>query len=242
MDELRPAPLNDADENSICFCDLEEGAVSAIKESKARVIVCSYYIDDIKGKELIRCRNPRLTFMRLCWDKDIYTKPQIDPSAKIGANCHIAPCVVIKENVIIQPNTVIGADGFGYEKNEEGCWERFPHFGRVIIEKDVEIGANCAIDRGKLTDTVIGEGTKIDNLVHVAHNVKIGKHCFIVCGTMIGGSAKLGDNVWTSLNSTIRNWITIGDNALVGMGAVVTKDVAPNSTVIGNPAREVQQK
>jgi len=83
------------------------------------------------------------------------------------------------KNVKIKEGTIIGTDGFGYERNEKNELEKFPHYGKVIIQDDVDIGANCTIDRGNMHDTVIGQGTKLDNGVHVAHNVKIGKHCMI---------------------------------------------------------------
>ena len=128
--------------------------------------------------------------------------------------------------------------GFGFVKIN-GEWQRFPHYGDVKIGKDVEIGRNTCIDRGSLAHTVIGDGTKIDNLVHVAHNVKIGKRCLITAGAILGGSCEIGDDCFIGIGALIRNGIKIGAGATVGMGAVVTKDVPEGVTVVGNPAREM---
>jgi len=111
----------------------------------------------------------------------------------------------------------------------------------VIIEDDVEIRANVNIDRGNLGDTVIGAGTKIDCLTHIAHNVQIGKNCIIVCLVCIAGSAQIGDNSWIAPGAIIRNKIKVGKNVVVGMGAVVTKDVEDDITVVGNPAHRFER-
>ena len=96
--------------------------------------------------------------------------------------------MTVGKNVIIHSNTVIGADGFGYQRNKDGSFEKFPHIGGVIIEDHVEIGANTCIDRGALGNTIIRNGAKIDNLVHIAHNVVIGQNTAVIANAMIGGS------------------------------------------------------
>lgn len=166
----------------------------------------------------------------------------IQSKTRIFANVHIFDGTQIGKNVTIQSGSVIGSDGFGYAQNEEGKYERFPHLGIVIIEDDVEIGAHTCIDRGTLSDTVIGKGTKIDNLVHVAHNVEIGKNCIIVCLTCIGGSVRVGDNAWIAPLAVIRDGLTVGKKAIVGMGAVVTKNVDDDDVVAGVPARSIKKK
>jgi UDP-3-O-[3-hydroxymyristoyl] glucosamine N-acyltransferase len=166
----------------------------------------------------------------------------IDDNVTIGDNCRIENYVHIKENTVIgndvyiKSGCIIGGKGFGFVKNSDQSWEDFPHFGKVIIENHVEIGSNTCIDKGALGDTRIGEGTKIDNLVHIAHNVNIGKHCLIIADAMLGGSVTIGENSWVAPSSAIRNGLTIGANSVIGMSAVVTKDVKPGVTVIGNPA------
>jgi UDP-3-O-[3-hydroxymyristoyl] glucosamine N-acyltransferase len=173
---------------------------------------------------------------------------------------HLAPGVVIGddvvfgENVLVGPNTVlqktslgsgvrigancsIGGAGFGYARDLHGRWHRFPHVGRVIIEGDVIIGSNTCIDRGSLGDTIVEEGARIDNLVHVAHNVRVGARSMVIADAMLGGSAQVGCDAWVAPGAMVRNQIRIGDGAVVGMGAIVTRDVQAGTTVAGNPAK-----
>ena len=165
----------------------------------------------------------------------------IETGSTIHGHCHLYDQTVIGRNVTIQAGTVIGAQGFGYMKNEAGDWENFPHVGGVVIEDDVEIGSNTSIDRGSLGNTLICRGAKIDNLVHVAHNVIIGKNAIVIAHAMIGGSTQVGDRAWISPHTAIRDGLKVGDSALIGMGAVVTKDVPAGETWIGSPARSMQE-
>lgn len=180
--------------------------------------------------------------------KNVYIGPfvYIGKNVTIGNNCKINSNVsiygntVIGNNVIVDSCTVIGADGFGFEKNNSGKWEKFPHIGGVEIHDDVEIGANTCIDRGTLENTVIGKGTKIDNLVHIAHNVTIGTNCVVIAQSLIAGSCVIEDNAYIAMSVCVRNGIKIGKNSVVGMGAVVTKNVSPNITVFGVPAKPIK--
>lgn len=176
--------------------------------------------------------------------KNVYVGPyaQIGNGVEIGNDSIISGNVVIYgnvkigKNVIIDSNSVLGTDGFGFERNKSKKLEKFPHFGGIIIGNDVEIGSNVSIDRGTINDTVIDSGSKIDNLVHIAHNAIIGKNCLIIANSLIAGSCILEDNVHIAMSATLREGIKIGKNAIVGMGSVVTKDVPKNVTVFGNPA------
>jgi UDP-3-O-[3-hydroxymyristoyl] glucosamine N-acyltransferase len=180
----------------------------------------------------------------------------IDPSASIGAYCvvgagcsigagsilhpHVTlyPGVVVGRGVNINAGTVIGADGFGYERNETGDLEKFPHIGGVVIEDEVEIGSNTSIDRGSLGDTRICRGARIDNQIHIAHNVVVGENAAVIAQSMVGGSVSIGANAWLAPAAVVMNQVSIGSDAVVGLGAVVTKDVANGQTVMGAPAQD----
>jgi UDP-3-O-[3-hydroxymyristoyl] glucosamine N-acyltransferase len=142
-------------------------------------------------------------------------------------------------DLLIGWNNVIGNDGFGYARAEDGTLVKMPHRGNVIIEDNVEIGSNTCIDRAVEGSTIIGSGTKIDNNVHIAHGVKIGKNCLIVAGSVIGGSTEIGDNCYIGINASIKNKIKIGNNVVIGMGAVVLRDVPDGVTIVGNPGKEL---
>ena len=163
-------------------------------------------------------------------------------TVKIGRNCFIGPnstidhCI-IGDNVSIGANCSIGGSGFGLVRNESDEWIRFPHIGKVIIGNNVEIGSNVCIDRGSLGVTLLSDGCKIDNLVHVAHNAHIGRDTLVIAHAMLGGSVNLGENCWVAPGALLRNQVSVGSGALIGLGAVVVKDVEPKETVMGNPAR-----
>lgn len=167
----------------------------------------------------------------------------IGPRCVVGPDCVLGPHVSLLQDihlgsrVSIAGGTVIGADGFGYERNEVGELEKFPHIGGVVIEDDVEIGSNTSIDRGTLNPTRIGARARIDNQVHIAHNAVIGNDAAIIAQAMIGGSVKIGDRAWIAPSATIMNQVAIGADATVGMGAVVVKNVSAGVTVMGSPAQ-----
>ncbi len=163
----------------------------------------------------------------------IYPGVFIGRNVRIGSNCVIHPNVTIREEccladrVIVHAGTVIGSDGFGYVV-EKGTQYKIPQIGRVVIEEDVEIGSNVSIDRATLGDTVIGRGTKIDNLVQIAHNVKIGEHSIIVSQVGISGSCDIGSHVTIAGQAGIADHTTIDSEVIIGaraatMGGHVTK-------------------
>lgn len=183
----------------------------------------------------------------------------IGNDAYIGHNCYIGKEVIIEDDVVIKNNVtiegkvkigrntiihsgvVIGTDGYGYFQNSEGKNMKVPHYGGVIIGRDVEIGANTCIDRGTLDDTVIGDNVKIDNICHIAHNVIIEENCSVIAISMLGGSVVLEKNSYIAPGAIIRNQIVVGENSLVGLGAVVTKDVESNKVVAGIPAKVIKE-
>jgi UDP-3-O-[3-hydroxymyristoyl] glucosamine N-acyltransferase len=178
----------------------------------------------------------------------------IFPGTYIGRNCTIGDGTVIFPNVTVYDRTqigkgvrihsgaVIGSDGFGYAFSKEELKSyKVPQLGRVVIEDDVEIGANTTIDRGTLGDTVIGQGTKIDNLVQIGHNVKIGKYCFIVSQVGISGSTKIGNFVTLAGKVGVAGHIEIGDGITVAAKAGITKSLKEPGTYAGFPARPYRE-
>ncbi|MDE2375436.1 MAG: UDP-3-O-(3-hydroxymyristoyl)glucosamine N-acyltransferase, partial [Hyphomicrobiales bacterium] len=142
--------------------------------------------------------------------------------------------------VIIHPGARIGQDGFGFLPSPQGH-QKIPQHRRVIIQDDVEIGANTTIDRGSTRDTVIGEGTKIDNLVQIAHNVSIGRHCLIAGQTGISGSAQVGDFVMMGGQVGLADHVTIGSGAMLGAQSGVMSEVPARERYIGSPAEPVRE-
>lgn len=227
--------------------------------------------DKFPDKTLILVNNPRLSFIRILhsffvappyWE--IHPTAVIDSDAIIHPNVYIGPyCVVgkseidegtilhgyvcvydnciIGRNVVIYAGCVIGAEGFGFERDEKGILIKFPHFGRLIIEDNVEIQGLTNVDKGTLGDTVIGEGTKIDTGCHIGHNVHLGKHCVVAAHTMIGGGVMVEDHAYIAPCACFRNRIRVGARSMVGTGALVTKDIPEGVVVMGAPARPANE-
>lgn len=172
----------------------------------------------------------------------IYPLVYIGSNTSIGKNTIIYPNVTVRERVVIKDNvtiyssTVIGSDGFGFVKDGEK-FVKIPQTGIVEIHDDVEIGAGVTIDRARFGKTLIGKGTKIDNLVQIAHNVKIGENCIIVAQVGISGSVKVGNNVMLGGQVGITDHVDIGDNAMVAAKGGITKSVPSNTVMSGVPAR-----
>lgn len=171
----------------------------------------------------------------------LYAGVYVGYHTKIGRDCIIYPYVIIRERVtignkvVIHGGTVIGSDGFGFS-TVQGVHHRIPQIGTVIIEDDVEIGANVTIDRARFDKTIIKKGTKIDNLVQIAHNVSIGENSIIVAQSGISGSTNIGKNVTIAGQSGVIGHISIGDNVVVAAQSGVTKSIPSNTCVSGYPA------
>lgn len=166
--------------------------------------------------------------------------------AKIGAGTVLMPNVVIYDNVtigdncIIQAGVVIGTDGLGCTRDEEGILTKFPHLGGVVIGNDVEIGANSQIAKGSLSNTIIENGCKMNGLCFIAHNCHLEKNVWITGNTMLCGSVHVGRNTTIFSSVIIRDQRLIGANVTIGMGSVVTKDVPDCETWVGNPAKKME--
>ena len=226
---------------------------------------------DTGGRTLVAVQNPRRAFARVlkcCFAPSrptgIHPEAIVDSRAEIGSDAHLGPaCVVgncrigarsviharaaLYDGVSLGPDctvhagAVLGADGFGYERDASGEAVKFPHLGTVEIHGNVEIGANTCIDRGALGATVIAKGVKIDDLCYVAHNVVVGRDALLMAGCRLAGSVNVGPRAEIGMGASIRQGTKIGADAQVGMGAVVLNDVPPGVTVVGVPARSLAQ-
>jgi UDP-3-O-[3-hydroxymyristoyl] glucosamine N-acyltransferase len=163
----------------------------------------------------------------------------------VGDDCRISPNAtlshcIIENRVIIHAGVQIGQDGFGFVPSKDGH-RKVPQLGRVVVHDDVEIGANTTIDRGAAGDTVVGAGTKIDNLVQIGHNVEIGRRCIIVSQVGISGSCKIGDGAVIGGQAGFADHVTVGEGAQIAAKTGVMRDVGPGEVVMGYPARPIRQ-
>ena len=243
-----------------------------VEKSSARVILVDEEIRPVQGKVLIVVKHPKMALAkmgnRFFVEKPeegihptaiIHNEAIIGNNVSIGAYCVIGRatigdgCVIdsrvrIYDDVVIgnycniKAGAVIGGAGFGFERDENGNKFRFPQIGSVRIGDNVEIGSNTCIDRGALSDTIIGNYTKISNLCQIAHNNIIGNNVTITGCVMISGSNRIDNNVWIAPNVSIVGYVHIGENATIGMGAVVLKDVPANEVWVGNPAKKLKSK
>lgn len=256
------APVDEAVEAALTFAKSGPWAEKAPVGSV--VIVSQEHADLVKGHALVS-PTPRLDFARALayieetagyvWALD---EPDIHPSAIIGQNVVFGKGVVvgagvrILHNVVIQDEVTIGArciiksgavvgeDGFGFERDADGKALRLPHLGRVVIEEDVEIGSLTTVCRGTLGDTLIRRGAKIDDHVHIAHNVEVGEDAFVIACAEISGGVRIGAQAWVAPNASVLNQLKIGEKAVVGLGAVVVRNVDGKSIVAGNPAKHIR--
>jgi UDP-3-O-[3-hydroxymyristoyl] glucosamine N-acyltransferase len=172
----------------------------------------------------------------------LHANVTICDDVRVGADCLFHPGVVVRERcmigdrVILQPGVAIGGDGFGYEFNESGEHEKVPQIGNVVIEDDVEIGANSAVDRARLGTTRIERGAKIDNLVQIGHNCLIGAHSMVISQVGLGGSTRVGSRVFIMGQAGAAGHLTIGDGSFIAGRAGVMSDLPPGSRVWGFPA------
>lgn len=243
-----------------------------VEKSPARVMLVDNGVEYVPGKVLIYVKNPKQSLAIVGNEFFVEkTKPgihptaivdkeaMIDPSAtigayavvgkaSIGARTVVSPFVRVYDNVTIgedcfvKEGAVIGGAGFGFETDEQGNRFRFPQIGGVRIGNHVEIGGNTCIDRGALSDTMLDDFAKVDNLCHIAHNAHIGKNAVVVACAEVSGSCSIGENTWVGPNACVRDQRHVGCNTMIGMGSVVVKNVGDNEVWAGNPAKEFGKK
>lgn len=282
------APLAEANPGDLSFFGHPK-YLKALKETRATAVLVPESFEGEARPVLLRVPDPAAAFAAILpeftpapWvpSPGVHPGAWVDPSAKLGAGCHVGPFAVVGRNavvgdrcmieshavvgeettlgddcrlfpnvtirercrignrVVIHAGAVIGADGFGYEFRD-GAQHKIPQTGTVQIDDDVEIGANTTVDRARFGRTLIGRGTKIDNLVMIAHNVSIGRHCIICAHVGISGSTRIGDHVTLAGQAGIVGHITIGDGAIVGAQSGVSNDLPPKSIVVGSPPRPI---
>lgn len=242
------------------------------QNSKGKVLLVDDTIAYVEGKLFIVVKKPKVALAeignRFFVEKvqpSIHPTAIIDAEAKIGEGCYIGPysvigkaqigdgCVIdahvrVYDNVVmgrccnIKAGAVLGGEGFGFERDEQGNRFRFPQIGSLVLGDYVEVGANSCIDRGALSDTIVGDYTKINNLCHIAHNNRIGKNVSITACVNLSGGNVIEDNVWIAPNASLRGYVHVGEKAFIGTGAVVVKDIPANETWVGNPAHKLEKK
>ncbi len=259
--------LQDLKANSICWIKSEKYATEEVVKSICDIgtilVVCPF---EIEGANCIITQYPKGVFFEILnhffykefkheisHNATVLTN-KIGNNVHIGPNCYIGEDVTIGDNTIIHPNVsiispciighdceiypgvVIGADGYGYYF-EDDTPHREKHFMGVRIGDNVDIGANTCIDRGLITDTVIKDNVKIDNLCHISHNVVVEENCLIIAGTVVCGSAVIKKNAYLAPGSTVLNQITVEERGMVGSNSLAVRKVKKGTTVFGVPGR-----
>ncbi len=257
--------INKVQEGDITFVDVKKYFEKSLR-SAATFIILNERTDCPEGKVLLLHPKPFEAYNALALkhrplrpltaviseSAEIHPSAIIEPNVvighhvKIAANAHIHANVSIGEyteigeNAVIQPNAIIGADAFYYKK-EDNVYQKWRSIGRVIIEKDVEIGAGCTIAKGVSGDTIIGEGSKLDAQCHIGHGVVIGKNCLFAAQVGIGGKTIIGNNVVLYGQVGIAQRLNIGDNVMVLAKSGISKDLETGKTYFGYPASEVRE-
>ena len=256
--------IHNVEPGDLTFVDHEKYYDFTLK-SKASFVLINKRIEVPIGKTLLYNTNPFLAYnyiaerfkpelrstnaiallAKIGEGSFIYPNAYIGENVRIGENCVIHPNVTIYpyteigDNVIVHANSTIGSDAFYYKK-QSTHYDKMHSAGKVVLANDVEIGAGCTIDAGVSSDTVIGKGTKIDDQVHIGHDVKIGEHCIIAGQVGIAGNTKVGNWVILYGKVAVNKNIEIGDRAVVMATSAVPKSLAGGKTYIGSPAEEAR--
>lgn len=258
LDGVAPANLVSTGELTFSTSEpprIDQIAVITDRDPSSGDPQCGYLLSENPRLDFIRALNFLAECVGFSRDRD---ESEIHPSVRVGKNvviedgCVVGEGTVIAHNVVLHSGTrigkfckinsgaIIGGDGFGFERMADGTPLKFPHLGGVLIGDKVEIGALNSVARGTLSDTIISDFVKTDNLVHIAHNCKIGPSSLITACAELSGGVVLGKEVWIGPNASIMQKVSIGDGALVGLGAVVTKSIPEFTVFAGNPAKKIR--
>lgn len=236
--------LENLSENISCVITTKEIAykipkdIGVIISEVPRIDFFNLHNELVKNKEYIRedfktqiGENSYISPNAIISDKNV----KIGNNVQIGSNVVILENTIIKDNVIIRANSVIGGEGFEFKRIDNKTMG-VTHVGGVIIEENTEIQYSTCVDKAiyPWDNTIVGEYSRIDNLVHVGHGAKIGKRCFVTAQVTIGGRTVIGDDCWLGIGSTISNGLRIGNNSSISLGAIVTRSLEDNSKVSGN--------
>jgi UDP-3-O-[3-hydroxymyristoyl] glucosamine N-acyltransferase len=261
--------IHRVEDGDISFVDLEK-YYSKVLNSKATIILIDKETTCPEGKALLQTEDPCGAFIKLCayFRPFVAATATISPSAtigegtviqpgvfvgnnvSIGTNCIIHPNVtiyddsIIGNNVIINANTVIGGDAFYFKTRKDRAlrYQKMHPCGRTIIADDVEIGCNCTIDRGVSGDTTIGQGTKLDNQIHIGHDTIVGKNCLFAAQVGVAGAVDIEDNVILYGQVGVSKDLTIGENSIVFAKSGVPSSLPPNKIWFGIPVLESKEK
>lgn len=231
----------------------ERETTSEVESSGAGCVICLPSVSQNVSRTCISSPQPRIDFLKIVnrlyrtppETTDIHSSAVIEDGAKIGDQCQIGPNVYIGENVTIgdrvkiQAGTSIGGEGFAFARDDEGeLWGQI-HSGTVSIEDDVHIGSNCSIDRAIFKETRIGRGTKLDNLIHIAHQANIGEHVWMAYNVGISGTVSIGDRTMIHPNAAVGMRVDVGQDATIAMNSAVLDDIDDGTTVAGVPAKPI---
>jgi UDP-3-O-[3-hydroxymyristoyl] glucosamine N-acyltransferase len=260
--------IHKVEKGDITFVDIDKYYDKSIA-SEASVIIINKFVDEIPpGKAILLLDEPFEAFSFLAkkfrppvpvFSSSIHESAVVHPSVQIGPNViiannvaigadckifgnnYIGPYSKIGDRVVIQPGAIVGSEAYYFKKQKTGTLKKWHTVGRVVLEDDVEIGANCTVNSGVSGDTFIGSGTKLDSLIHVGHGAVLGKNCLVAAQVGIGGKTIIGNNVTLYGQVGVAHNLIIGDDSVILAKSGVGKNIEPGKRYFGIPAKEVSQ-
>ena len=245
--------LDAAGEADLAFCTYDDP--DAVGASDAGVVICAPDVDPLPGRALVHADRPKAAFVRIVdeffrqesTETVVHPTAVVEPGATVGEGCrigaqaYVGDCVTLGDRCTVGHGAVLGGEGFGFSRVEDDELTRQLHVGRVVLEDDVAVGPNSSIDRAVFDETVVGRGTKLSGNVHLAHQVRLGEDVTVAFGAGFAGGATVGDRTTVHPNVSVATDIAVGPDAELGMNAAVLDDVGEGTTVVGSPARPVEE-